>query len=188
MKNYLGKIFLLSIAGSLVLPAFVFAAISTTILPAGTTKQNPISIQVSFDTWEETYCHFDDINNWTALAWKKPDGYQGLENWQLSTTHSKTFIFDNLPLGDYTGIVMACSIDGDYIHDFSFILGNPDDVLFEVIASPPQQIIGLPANALASTTGVIGDLINNLLIFIELAIGIPLAFYFTKKWLNLFKF
>lgn len=41
--------------------------------------------------------------------------------------------------------------------------------------------INLPPGAVASTTNLMGDLINSVFPFVSLAIGIPLAFYFIDK-------
>lgn len=188
MKNHLKKIFLLSLAGSLILPAFVFATINYSRSPAGDSIHSPVLVHYSFDNWSDIYCNFGDINNWTIVIYDSLGGsYFG--DWQSKTILSKDFSFDLSP-GNYRYIGLSCSIDGDYQHDWIPIEGDGVEIIFEIIptATPQNHIIELPDNALGSTTGVIGDLIHNLFIFIEMAIGIPLGFYFTKKWINLFKF
>lgn len=46
---------------------------------------------------------------------------------------------------------------------------------------PFLTLFTLPADAIASTTAYIGDLVDSVGVFVWLAIGIPLGFYVIKK-------
>jgi hypothetical protein len=50
---------------------------------------------------------------------------------------------------------------------------------------PLLTLFTLPANALASSTAYIGDLVTDLGPFVWLAVGIPLGFYVIKKFMGL---
>jgi len=173
-KNLL--LFSFLIAGFSIVPAFCFAEI--TLNPTETSAED---VSISIDPLG----HFIRIyvpgnpNATTCLPGGGADADFGPVYGPTSAQTELTIA--NWPEavkfhGEYLGTYAVLECAGSY--DFR------DEKDFEVISPPPSgptPIFTLPAGAVATTTNVIGDLVNAIFPFIALFIGVPLAFYVITR-------
>ena len=185
----------------------VYGATTYERTPAGKDIYNPIHIHITFDDWTGDLGFVSGDYYQARIQGQGPlCTYTG-----CFASSTKNYI-DEMSCGSigdtYSSVELlsypnsSCS-EGTAIQnkvferatgDFMTCMENPDDPtcyvikIGEVPAGPSPGIGGiivLPGNALSSTTAMVGDTIGSILIFLELAIGVPLAFWVVKKWLAL---
>lgn len=179
-KNFF--IFSILIAGFLMLPAFCFGAVEYSRNPSGYAIQNPVSFDISFNDFEiDTGCAVI-YNYWGIVANILDEGEDWFSDEFYASTTQSQIITGTLPLNEYSQVSFTCSIQGTQVDNVTETLeGTGHYAIFEVVSG--AVLFSLPEEAVASTTGIMSDLINDIFVFIALAIGIPLGFYVVKKWL-----
>lgn len=182
------KIFIIFL-GLVFLPAFCFASISYTRIPADLTIQNPVSFNVSFDDFNiDTGCNSEYGHNyWGVQVYRY---WFEIPEWFVSefvASSSLSNVFNlSLPLGDFIKVSFACSVDGISQNidgtQFEYNGGTP---IFNVIA-PAEHYI-LPGFEMSGALAYAGQLFTDTMPFIALAIGLPVAFWIIKKAIGLIK-
>jgi hypothetical protein len=177
-------------------PSLALGAVSYSRTPSGSTIQNPVSFDVSFDAWGDV-CTATPANYWDIdITWLdgEYEEYHIKSSKNSSTTLSYDFI-QTLPLSSadliYIDVNGNCYLNYSDINGNGFLISNGslEDgwPAFTVIEAAPEEqtLFRLPAEGLASTTAYIGDIAGTIWPFAALGAGIPLAFYVIRKIISM---
>lgn len=180
------KFILIFSALLLVLPFSVFGAVSYERTPSNIWINLPLTISLTLDTWEDTGCttlQEPDANYWgiflNACCGSEGGDYEPQE-WIASSTLSYDFTFPLMEIGcQYGEVLLACSREG-ITYDDSFITLETGEPAFGVIENG-ANFVPISGNFLASTTAYINDMAVGIFPLLALFVGIPLAFWFLGK-------
>lgn len=186
------KLFIISILAGLLLPAFVFGAISYERNPAGNIISNPVSFDVAFDNWEEMKCNCGlGVCNFWSLEYICVGGYcEILSDFWISTS-TQNFVFsENLPIGIYGFVTVICSYENNCENDCwggITLESNNYNPIFEVVEEAPTGIFTIGEGFISDITDYIQELFagSGLYPLVALIIGLPLAFWSIEKIVDL---
>jgi hypothetical protein len=178
------KTFIISILAGLLLPAFVFGAGTYERTPEGFEIYNPVSFTLSLNTYAETTCPniTYGANGW-GLGFFWNGGYLTPSEIIDSGTLTHTFT-ENLAFHSYISVELFCYKDGIYAGNAGYLEGNRSYVIFEVGKTP---LIPIPSKFIAKTTAYTQELFagSGVWTLVALVIGLPLAFWFIEKVIDL---
>ena len=185
------KKFIILISAGLLLPAFCFGAYTYERTPASYTISNPVSFDVSFDNWEDTYCHNYPLTDHWGLEYQRISG-GGMVYSEILPDEILTYTFvETLPLNIYDRVKIVCYEgeiwNGDYGRTFEYNQGNPIFEVVEAEEEPAGGIWTIPSDFLSTTTAYIGETFGDIWTLAALVIGLPLSFWGIKKVIGLVK-
>lgn len=156
--------------------------------PSGEAILSPVSFDVSFDSISDfADCESQDpaVEFWYLCLGNDDDGTCDVNSESIDILDLDEVFILSPPAGNYYGVYAICNEETLTSEDGIGLEVDPGNVIFTILAEEGFVVDFMPENAVSSTTNVMGELINSLWIFIELAIGIPLAFWFVGKMLKM---
>jgi hypothetical protein len=170
------------ISGVLIFPALAFGAVSYDRVPSGYNVYNPLYFSVSFSDLLSDWPEIETCNSWNLSIIDSNSQEHYTSDCEATTTTSHTFT-ETLDPVEYDYVSAYCYTDeactiGDYVDDL-ILETNAGDVIFDV--SNSGIVFTIPKKATASTTGFMGDIINDWWPFFALIIGLPLGFVVINR-------
>lgn len=177
------KFLLISLFIVLLLPIkSVLGAITYSRSPAGFSIQNPISFDVSFDTWDGTFCDIYEADGW-SLRYGQPAG--DIYSVILPTSTLAYDFVENLPLSTYMSVTFACYQGEVLVGEGMTLEFDGGENLFEVVGAG-GAFFTLPTSTLTNLQANIGQLVTDTSLLWILAIALPLGFWLISKIIRIF--
>jgi hypothetical protein len=170
----------------LVLPSFAFADWIYQRTPSGTAITSPFSLYFKFDDWASDMCDNAPVCESEGIYWQfRVVSYPDF-TWYYGEIHNKetkeaTDIFD-LPIGTKVMHVSIWTLNEDGNLTYEKILEDSPYYVFRIIGLS-SGTIGNTQNWLSSNEilAYIGKLAEDILNYIALMMGLPIAFWFIEK-------